>query len=118
MDLRLTDYDMDLENGELSFVRGAAAVAQHVAMRLRTWLGEANAYDTTAGVPYLQIIFTKAPNLNAVRFIFERQILETPGVQAILRLDLELEPTTRALSISGTIRALDEEIDFSEDIEA
>lgn len=118
MDLRLTDYDMALVNGELSFVLGAEAVAQHVTMRLRTWLGEADAYDTTAGVPYLQIIFTKAPNMNAVRFIFERQILETPGVQAIVRLDLELNSATRVLSISGTIRALDEEIDFSEDIAA
>ena len=46
MDLKLTDYDMDLTNGELSFVTGRDAIAQDVQMNLRTWLGE-TVYDTT-----------------------------------------------------------------------
>ena len=44
MDLLLTDYDMDLTNGDLSFVNGADAIGQDVTMRLRTWLGE-TVYD-------------------------------------------------------------------------
>lgn len=115
MDLRLEDYDLFLENGELEFVRGIEAVRQHAIMRLRTWLGEADAYDTTAGVPYTQIIFAKNPNRNAIQFILERVILETPGVQSVT-LELDLDSETRELSVSGTLRALDEEIDFSENI--
>jgi hypothetical protein len=117
MDLRLSDHDLWLENGEVEFVRGIEAIAQHAIMRLRTWLGEADAYDTTAGVPYLQIIFTKAPNLTSVRFILERVILETPGVESV-DLSLSLDTATRVLSVSGSLRALDQEIDFSEDIQA
>ena len=56
MDLLLTDYDMDLTDGELSFVNGREAIGQDVQMRLRTWLGE-TVYDTTAGVPWIQAIF-------------------------------------------------------------
>ena len=47
MDLLLTDYDLDLTNGELTFVTGRDAIAQDVQMSLRTWLGE-TPYDTTA----------------------------------------------------------------------
>lgn len=117
MDLKLTDYDMDLEGGELSFVRGPEAIAQHVQMRLRTWLGE-TVYDTTAGVPWLQVIFRgKNPNLNSVRFILEQNILRTPGVLGV-DLTLDLDGATRTLSVSGTIRSIEGEVDFSEIIEA
>lgn len=116
MDLRLTDDDIDLTNGDLSFVTGKDAIAQHVAMRLRTWLGE-TVYDVTAGVPYLQVIFQgKNPDLNSVRFILEQNVLRTPGVTGV-ELEVALDTATRVLSVTGTIESIEGEIDFSEIIE-
>ena len=115
MDLKLTDYDVDLTGGELSFVRGREAIAQDVQMRLRTWLGE-TVYDTTAGVPWLQAIFSeKNPDLDSVRFILERQILTTPGVTGIT-LELSFDRPTRTLTISGQMTSIGGEIDFTLEI--
>lgn len=113
MDLLLTDYDLDITDGELTFVRGAEAITQDIQMRLRTWLGE-TPYDQAAGVPYLQVIFQRGVELDAIQFILENRILDTPGVEQVTSLDLDLDARTRVLTVTG--RALlvgDVEIDFS-----
>jgi len=113
MDLLLTDYDLDITDGELTFVRGAEAITQDIQMRLRTWLGE-TPYDQAAGVPYLQVIFQRGVELDAIQFILENRILDTPGVEQVTNLDLDLDARTRVLTVTG--RALlvgDVEIDFS-----
>jgi len=118
MDLLLTDYDMDLTNGELTFVLGREAIGQHVEMRLRTWLEE-TVYDVTAGVPWLQVIFKgKNPNLPSIQFILEQNILRTPGVEGVQFTTFNLDSGTRVLNIAGTMQTIDGEIDFSTIIEA
>ena len=118
MDLKLTDYDLDLTNGELSFVLGKEAIAQDVTMALRTYLGE-TVYDLSAGVPYLQIIFKgKNPNLTSVRFILEQKILSRPGVLGVALETFTLDVNTRELNVSGTIDSVAGEIDFTEIIGA
>ena len=118
MDLKLTDYDLDLTGGDLSFVEGKQARAQDIQMALRTWLGE-TPYDTTAGVPWLQAIFSqpKNPNIDAIRFILERRILDRPGVLGV-QLDPVFDRSSRVLTITGTANTVDGEIDFTEIIEA
>lgn len=114
MDLKLTDYDLDLTNGDLSFVDGRIAIAQDVTMALRTFLGE-TVYDQGAGVPYLQIIFRgKDPNLTSIRFILEQKILSRPGVLGVALETLALDVNTRELSVGGNIETTDGEINFSE----
>lgn len=117
MDLKLTNYDLDITNGELSFVRSKDAIAQDVTMSLRTWLGE-TVYDLSAGVPYLQIIFKERnPNLTSIQFILEQNILRRPGVLTAA-LDLSLDTPSRVLTVTGTLTSIDGEIDFTEIIEA
>lgn len=119
MDLKLTDHDLDITNGELSFVTGAVAIGQDIKMALRTFLGEVPFYDESVGVPYTQVIFRgKNPNLDANKFILESIIRRRPGVIGVLSLTLELDRTTRELSVNGTVETIDGEIDFSEIIEA
>jgi len=116
VDLLLTDYDMDITDGELTFVTGPEAIAQHITMRLRTWLGE-TVYDEAAGVPYTQVIFReKNPNLTSIQLILERVVLETPGVLTV-QLDLDLDAQTRVLSVRGSATSIDGEVDFSTIIE-
>lgn len=115
MDLKLTDYDLDLANGELTFVRGKEAIAQHVTMRLRTWLEE-TPYDVTAGVPWAQIVFRgKNPDLLETKLILEQQILQTPGVTGV-NLTLTFDRSSRILQVTGTVQSVDGEIDFSTEI--
>ena len=115
MDLRLTNDDMDLTGGELSWVRGREAIAQHVTMRLRTWLGE-TVYDTSAGVPWAQVIFRgKNPDLLAAKMVLEQQVLATPGVTGVA-LDLSLDRPSRVLTVTGTIQSIDGEIDFATEV--
>lgn len=112
MDLRLTDYDLDLTNGELTWVMGAEAVAQDVTMRLRTFLGE-SVYDASAGVPYLQVIFEKQTQTFSVESILRSQILATPGVLSILSFTFEVDPINRVFTGTSKILTTSGEIDFS-----
>jgi hypothetical protein len=117
MDIKLTGRDMDLANGLLTFVTGKDAIAQHVTMRLRTFLTE-TVYDRSAGVPYFQVIFgVKNPNVQGVEFIIQDTVNKTPGVISS-QLTSELDSNTRELQITGTIQSVDGEIDFSELIRA
>lgn len=84
-------------------VRGGAAIAQHIQMRLRTFLGE-SPYNRAAGVPYEQVIMRKGTTVNAVRAILENHILGTPGVTEVIELDLEYEPLTRKITGTGRVR--------------
>jgi len=115
MDLKLTNYDIDITNGKLSFVTGIEAIAQSVVMKWRTWLGE-TAYDITAGVPYLQVIFKKNTNTDSIRYILEQKARSVPGVTSVY-LNVRFNKQTRVLSLTGKITALNEEIDFSEVIQ-
>ena len=116
MDLKLTGHDMDLTDGELSFVTGGIAIGQDIKMALRTWLGE-TVYDETVGVPYLQVIFKGTnPNLNAVRFILSQIVARRPGVLGV-QLTPVLDRPTRDMTVTGTADTIDGEIDFSELIE-
>lgn len=113
MDLRLTDDDIDITNGSLSFVTGQEAIAQDIKMALRTWLGE-SVYDTSAGVPYLQVIFKERNiSLNAVRFILQQIVEARPGVISAL-LTPTIDTATRVLTIAGTAITIEGEIDFTE----
>lgn len=116
MDLKLTDYDMDITDGELAFVNGRIAIGQNIVMNLRTWLGE-TVYDLNVGVPYLQVIFQRGVDPGAIQFILEQQVLNVAGVTAV-ELEQELDTDTRELSVTGKAETIDGEIDFSLIVEA
>lgn len=102
MDIRLTSDggDIDLTAGSMSLVTGNAAIAQHMAARLRTWQTE-SPYDRAAGMPWLQLA-DQAPE--AVAFFASQEILGTPGVLELVEPPaLAFDTTTR--SVTGTARA-------------
>ncbi len=112
MDLLNTDDDITFVNGELLTVTGQAAIGQDIEMRLKTWLEE-TPYNTNAGVPYLQFIFKfKNPNLDAVRFVLERVVLDTPGV-ITANLSVDFNNATRVLVVTGTAQTIEGNVDFS-----
>lgn len=114
MDLRNTDDDMVIIDGELQFVTGQEAIGQDIQMRLKTWLEE-TVYDLNAGVPYLQVIFgNRSPNLNAIRFILQSIVLATPGVISLVEaFTTDLDTQTRELTVTGTAITIEGNVDFS-----
>lgn len=100
------DWKSDPVTGELvvgddiEMVSGVEAIRQDVLERLSYARGEffLDPADPDA-LPVFEEIMVKAPNLAAVRSLYERCILATPGVQSILSIDLSLDKRTRTLSV-------------------
>ncbi len=82
-DLKLTTLDdIDFSTEDLEVLDGINAIAQHIRIRLRFFLGEWF-LDTRVGVPYYRQILIKGANENIVRETLRRVISETPGVASI-----------------------------------
>lgn len=112
MDIKIDgNSDMVIQNGDLVFVRDIDAIAQHLQMRLMTWMSE-SAYDPNDGVPYLQAIFTGNTNVNAAQFILEQRAIQTPGVTGCT-ITLVLDPQTRELTGTGTATSVRGDIVFA-----
>ena len=115
MDLKIdSNEDLVIEHGDLVFVRGVDAIAQHIRMRLQCWYGE-SPYDQIAGVPYHTIIFQPNTSKESIRFILQQRVLLTPGVTGV-ELDFDFDTETRELTVTGTATANDEEIEFTANI--
>jgi hypothetical protein len=100
------DIKLD-EDGQIQLTPDLkSAVAQHIAIRLRTFFGEWF-LDAREGVPYFELILVKNPDLPRIENIFRTVILETPGVSNIDRLLLAHDAATRILSISDLRIILD-----------
>lgn len=113
MDMLLVDDDIALTaDQDLALVTLRPAIAQDIKMGLRTWLGE-TPYDTTEGVPYLQVIFAGTPDVVAAQFILEQNILRRPGVTGVTLEPLQLNPQTRVLTATGVATSEEGPIDFS-----
>ena len=115
MDLKLVDYDLQIIDGDVSFVKGRDAIAQDITMELRTFLGTC-IYDRSVGVPYLTVIFQRGVSPATIEQILRQFILQVPGVLTISELTVNsLSYQTRELELSGTCTTIDGEIDFSGD---
>lgn len=105
--------DIVIADNQFSFVTGVDEVVQLLRHRLRTFLGEWF-LDNTIGVPYFQDIFKKRPNPIAIEAGLKNEILSTPGVLELLKFDIDVDPTTRKMTVDASILVSDEIIDFSE----
>lgn len=74
----------------------ATCAAQKLTNRLLLLLGEWF-LDTRLGLPFLQAIAVKNPDLRVVKQIIQQVILGVPGIVAIQQLDVALGPDRRAL---------------------
>jgi len=96
--LNYNTRDAAVENNDLILTEGAVRIAQQILITLRFWYGERFS-DTTLGVPYLEEILVKNPNLNHIRQILREQILSVEGVLNFETLNLEYNPELRTLLV-------------------
>lgn len=90
------------EDGDLELpprlVAGVDAIVQRLRIRLRFWHG-AWFLDTKQGIPYIESVLVRAPDLALVESLFRRVILGTLGISAIKEFTMALEG--RRLSIDA-----------------
>lgn len=92
-------YDLVVKGGDLGLVHDVDAIVQEVNIRLRFFLAEWF-LDKTAGVPYLQEIVVKSPVLAAVKSVLRDEILNCAGIDSVTSLELELDQSTRQLTVT------------------
>lgn len=91
--------DLILQDRDLMVIDNAERVAQQIVIQLRFWYGEWF-LDTSDGVPYLERVLVKNPNLNHIRQIFREAIQKVPDVKKVNYVDLEFDEPKRALMVS------------------
>ncbi|WP_304154230.1 hypothetical protein [Megamonas hypermegale] len=96
--LNVNTNDLVLQNGDLIIIDNAERVAQQILITLRFWLNEWF-LDTRQGVPYLEYILVKNPNMSHIRQILTQQIQSVEGVKDIVSLDLDFRRVTRELYV-------------------
>ena len=105
------DGDIAIVNGDLAIVMGSDAVKQNLMQRLRFFTGDWF-LDTSIHVPYYESIFKKNPDLQEVQAILQNVIVTTPGVLSLDSFDLQLDTSTRKLSVSFQVSVFDGPIVF------
>ena len=93
--------DIVLQNGDILMIDNAERVAQQIQITLRFWLGEWF-LNTTDGVPYLEYILVKQPNMAHIRQILTEQIQSVEGVKAVTDMELTFNQRERNLLVEYT----------------
>ena len=93
--------DIVLQNGDILMIDNAERVAQQIQITLRFWLGEWF-LNTTDGVPYLEYILVKQPNMAHIRQILTEQIQSVEGVKAVTDMELTFDHRERSLLVEYT----------------
>lgn len=89
------------DDGDFVLIDNAERVAQQVKIQLMTFLGEWF-LDTTHGVPYLEYILVKNPNIQLCRQIFREQIMLVDGVDSVSELEIEYDAQSRRMQLYYT----------------
>ena len=90
--------DLVLHDGDVLLIDNAERVAQHILITLRFWLGEWF-LDTKDGIPYLEYVLVKSPNLLHIRQIFTEAMEKVDGVKRVEEMNLAFDVKNRSLRV-------------------
>ncbi len=99
--LNVKTWDIALNNNDLILIDNAERISQQIKISLQFWLGEWF-LNSALGVPYLERICVKSPNLQHIRQIFRNTIQNVDGVTAVNSLDLSVDASARVLTVTYT----------------
>ena len=90
--------DLVLRDGDVLIIDNAERVAQQILITLRFWLGEWF-LDTKDGIPYLEYVLVKSPNLLHIRQIFTEAMEKVDGVKRVEKINIVFEVKNRSLEV-------------------
>lgn len=96
--LNAKTHDLIIDNGDLIVIDNAERVAQQIKIQLLTWAGEWF-LDTRHGVPYLDYILVKNPNIELISSIFREQIMSVDDVDSVNSLEINYNAQTRTMEV-------------------
>lgn len=99
--LNIDAWDLAFRNNDLMLIDNAERIAQQIKITLQYWYEEWF-LDTTKGIPYLQYICIKNPNLQHIRQIFREAILSVDGVDSVSQIVLNVNARERILEVTYT----------------
>ena len=99
--LNVDSWDLVLQGNDLLLIDNAERIGQQIKITLQFWFKEWF-LDTTKGIPYLEYICVKNPNLQHIRQIFREAIQSVPGVDSVTQLTLNVNAKERILTVNYT----------------
>lgn len=90
--------DLMIINNDLLIIDNAERVAQQILISLRFWLGEWF-LNTSDGVPYLDYILVKNPNMAHIRQVLTEAIDKVEGVERVASMNLDFDRINRRLLV-------------------
>jgi len=111
--INTTTGDADITAGRLSLTTELKAVEQRVSQRLKLFLGEWF-LDRRRGVPWIQQVFLKNPNPVIIDAVITREILAEPQVIKLQEFSLDIDTTTRILTVTFKANTKSGELNFQE----
>ena len=90
--------DLVLHDGDVLLIDNAERVAQQILITLRFWLGEWF-LDTKDGIPYLEYVLVKLPNLLHIRQIFTEAMEKVDGVKRVEEMNLAFDVKNCSLRV-------------------
>lgn len=105
--------DLDITDNKLSLTSGLKAIEQRITQRLRLFLGEWF-LNRDRGVPWIQQVFRKNPNPIVVDAVIKREIIAEPQVIELQTFELDLDESTRLLTVTFRAKTQLGEINFQE----
>lgn len=100
--MNVANSDLVIKDNDLLVIDNAERVAQQILITLRFWLGEWF-LNTQDGIPYLDYVLIKNPNLSHIRQIFTEAIEKIDGVNRVASMDLDFYAVKRELEVSYSV---------------
>jgi len=96
-------HDLVLIDNDLVMLDGAERVRQHLAIKLKLWVGEWF-LDTEFGTPYLSDILGKQISLAGSVAALKKSILDVDGAQSITRFEFDFNRSARNLDVNFDVQ--------------
>lgn len=92
-------HDLVINNGNLILIDNKERIIQQSKIRLLRWRGEWF-LDSRDGIPYIERVLVKKPNLSHIRQIFFDELSTIEGVTRVSDLTLKFDVRNRQLFVT------------------
>lgn len=117
IDILLDDsHDIDISGGFAKLTTEEEGILQEIEIRLQFFSGEWF-LDVLQGIPYLDEILIKNANIESIKSIFAKEILDSENVEELISITLDFDTNTRCLKIDFSAKVLNTIINKNINIE-